>query len=50
MGGLKLTVLTMVVTKLPQRLRMAKKPTTNSTTVKTIAMMNDQVIHPDTLW
>lgn len=33
-----LTVDTIVVTMLPQRLKMAKKPTTNSAAVKQMAM------------
>ena len=40
---------TIVVTRLPHRLKIAKKPTTNSTMVKTSVMTNAQFIQPAAL-
>lgn len=46
--GAELTVERTVVTRLPQREKIAKKPTTNSAAVKAVAMMNAQFIQPAT--
>lgn len=45
-----LTVETIVVTKLPQRLKMALNPIRNSAAVKQMAMMYEANIHLATFW
>jgi hypothetical protein len=47
-GVRRRTVDTMVVTRLPQRLKMAKKPMMNSAALRIKAIPKDHTIHPDT--